>query len=107
MPYPFDGPHCLACVSQNGSYSQWCQGLGNNFVCTAPCKEYVGEQPTPTPQPIPTPQPTPSPQPTPAPTTTPASQPTPAPPSGGCEHEKDCDVSPWCNDTGFETWCRQ
>lgn len=135
MPYPFDGPHCLACVSQNGNYSQWCQGLGNNFVCTAPCKEYIGEQPTPTPQPIPTPrptptpkptptpqptppprptpapipspQPTPSPQPIPAPTTTPAPQPTPAPPSGGCEHEKDCDVSPWCKDTGFETWCRQ
>merc|ERR1719362_1573056 len=53
-----------------------------------------------TPSPAPTP---PNPQPTPSPPPTP-----PTPPSGGgaCEHEKDCDVSPWCRDTGFEAWCR-
>jgi len=30
----------------------------------------------------------------------------PTPPTGGCVHQKDCDVSPWCTDTGFEAWCR-
>lgn len=71
-------------------------------------------QPTPSPRPpTPTP-PTPTP-PTPTPPTptppvpTPAPSPPPTPPSGGgaCEHEKDCDVNPWCRDTGFEAWCRQ
>jgi len=129
MPYPFQGPHCLACVGEDGNYSQWCQGLGDNFVCTGSCKEYEGELPTPAPRPTPAPQPTPtprptpppprptpgptpspqplpSPQPSPAPTPTPAPLPTPSPPAGGCEHEKDCDVSPWCRDVGFEAWCR-
>merc|ERR1719145_357563 len=49
-----------------------------------------------------TPAPTPPVQPTPAPT-----PPVPPPtPTGACEHEKDCDVSSWCRDTGFEAWCR-
>merc|ERR1719499_1536622 len=58
--------------------------------------------PSPTP-PSPTP---PSPSPT-SPPTPPTPTPPPTPPTGGCEHEKDCNVSPWCNDTGFEQWCRQ
>lgn len=62
--------------------------------------------PAPTPPPVqPTPAPTPPPvQPTPAPS--PPSPPTPTPPTGSCEHEKDCAVSSWCRDTGFEAWCR-
>jgi len=51
-----------------------------------------GGAPTPTP-----PSPTP-PSPTP---------PSPTPPiGGGCEHEKDCNVNPWCKNIGYETWCR-
>merc|ERR1719266_958062 len=23
-----------------------------------------------------------------------------------CEHEKDCEVSLWCNDASYENWCR-
>merc|ERR1719251_32163 len=41
----------------------------------------------------------------PAPTPT-APTPTPPPSTGGCVHQKDCNVSPWCTDTGFEDWCR-
>jgi len=48
----------------------------------------------------PTPAPTPPTPPSPTP-------PTPTPPIGSCVHEKDCDVNPWCRDTGFEEWCRQ
>jgi len=33
--------------------------------------------------------------------------PSPTPPTTGeCVHQKDCNVSPWCRDTGFEAWCR-
>merc|ERR1719422_215556 len=46
--------------------------------------------------PSPTP-PSPSPSPTP---------PAPTPGGSACEHEKDCNVSAWCNDNGFEEWCR-
>merc|ERR1740123_3006258 len=38
---------------------------------------------------------------------TPPATPTPPPPTGGCEHENDCNVSAWCTDTSFEEWCRQ
>lgn len=57
--------------------------------------------PTPTPPTPPMPTPTP-----PTPTPPPPTPPTPTPPSGGCEHEKDCDVNPWCRNTGYEQWCR-
>jgi len=63
--------------------------------------------PTPPTPPTPTPPPTP-PTPTPPPPTT--ARPTPAPPTppptGECVHQTDCDVNPWCRDTGFEAWCR-
>jgi len=66
---------------------------------------YVPVGPTPTPTP-PTPNPPTPPTPTPpTPTPTP-SPPAPTPPTGDCEHEKDCNVSPWCRDTGLEAWCR-
>merc|ERR1719251_685034 len=41
--------------------------------------------------------------------TPPSPSPTPPAPTPGvstCEHEKDCNVSAWCNDNGFEEWCR-
>lgn len=62
-------------------------------------------QPTPAPAPPvePTPVPMPPVEPTPAPT--PPVVPTPTP-TGNCEHEKDCDVSAWCTDSGFEAWCQ-
>jgi len=56
---------------------------------------YVGGAPSP-PTPTP-PSPTP-PSPTP---------PSPTPPTGSCVHEKDCNVNPWCNNLGYEDWCRQ
>merc|ERR1719429_704039 len=53
------------------------------------------------------PSPTPvSPTPTPAPTPTTPPTPTPPPSTGSCVHQKDCSVSAWCTDTGFEDWCR-
>jgi len=62
------------------------------------------------PQPTPAPVPTPPTPPTPTPPTTSPPTPTPTPPAppptGECVHQKDCDVSPWCTDTGFEVWCR-
>jgi len=65
--------------------------------------------PAPTPTPAP-PAPTPTPAPTPPTTSPPTPAPTPTtpapPPTGECLHQKDCDVSPWCTDTGFEEWCR-
>merc|ERR1719362_2188074 len=69
-------------------------------------RSHIDGTPTPAPTP-PNPQPTLSPRP-PTPTP-PVTTPAPSPPPGGgaCEHEKDCDVSPWCRDTGFEAWCRQ
>merc|ERR1711972_878984 len=36
----------------------------------------------------------------------PAPTPPTPPPTGECVHQKDCNVSPWCTDTGFEAWCR-
>jgi len=48
----------------------------------------------------------PSPSPSPSPVPTPPT-PTPTPPTGSCVHESDCNVNPWCRDTGFEAWCRQ
>jgi len=43
--------------------------------------------------------PSPSPQPSPPP---------PTPPStGGCVHNKDCAVNPWCAGTGWDAWCQQ
>jgi len=74
--------------------------------------KFSGDTPVPTP-PSPTPpSPTP-PSPTP-PTPTPPSPtppsptpPAPTPPTGGCEHETDCNVSPWCRNTGYVQWCRQ
>merc|ERR1719195_2000312 len=71
---------------------------------------FIGGGAGPSPVPPPTPTPTPPTPPTPTPPTT--SQPTPTPtpptppPTGECVHQKDCDVSPWCTDTGFEVWCR-
>jgi len=67
--------------------------------------------PTPPTTAPPTPSPTPTPPaPTPPTTAPPAPTPTPTPPSppptGECLHQKDCDVSPWCADSGFEEWCR-
>merc|ERR1719412_2898545 len=32
--------------------------------------------------------------------------PVPTPVGTGCEHEKNCQVSAWCNDSSYETWCR-
>jgi len=73
----------------------------------------------PSPVPAPTtqaPSPTQAPTPTQVPTTqapTPTTQaPTPttqAPSPPGervCLHQKDCDISAWCSDSGFESWCR-
>merc|ERR1719195_1116368 len=64
--------------------------------------------PTPTPEPVPTPPaPTPSTAPpTPTPTTPTPTTPAPTPPTGDCQHQTDCDVSPWCRDTSFEQWCQ-
>merc|ERR1719189_2086924 len=51
--------------------------------------------------------PSPSPAPGPSPTPTSPPSPSPTPPSiGECVHQKDCAVSPWCTNTGFEAWCR-
>merc|ERR1712050_560312 len=47
----------------------------------------------------------PSPSPTPPSTSPPSPSPTP-PSTGECVHQKDCAVSPWCTNTGFEAWCR-
>merc|ERR1719422_930291 len=55
----------------------------------------MNRQPTPTP-------PTPTP-----PSPTPPSPTPPSPSPGRCEHEKDCNVNPWCRITGYEAWCRQ
>jgi len=63
--------------------------------------------PTPTPPTPPTPTPTPPTPPTPTPTPPTPPTPTPTPPTGGCVHEKDCAVNPWCSNTGYEEWCRQ
>merc|ERR1719264_2432967 len=63
--------------------------------------------PSPTPPPPTPPTPTPTPPPTPTPTPPPTPTPTPTPPTGSCEHQKDCDVNPWCRNTGYEAWCRQ
>merc|ERR1719422_2439618 len=60
--------------------------------------------PTPTP-PTPTPPPPTTVRPTPAPPVPTPAPPTP-PPTGECMHQKNCDVNPWCADTGFEAWCR-
>merc|ERR1719476_271513 len=62
--------------------------------------------PTPTPTPPTPPTPTPPPPTPPTPTPTPPTPPTPTP-TGDCEHEKDCDVNPWCSNLGYEAWCRQ
>jgi len=82
------------------------------FAATAVMAEVMSSSPSPTPPsptpPSPTPpSPTP-PSPTP-PSPTPPSPPppSPTPPNGGCEHEKDCNVNPWCRNTGYEEWCRQ
>jgi len=53
----------------------------------------------------PTPTPTQAPTPTHAPTTT-APRPTP-PGVRVCLHQKDCDLSPWCRNNEYETWCRE
>merc|ERR1719362_1273097 len=50
--------------------------------------------------------PSPSPPTPPTPPPTPPPPPTPTPPAGSCEHQKDCDVNPWCRNTGYEAWCR-
>jgi len=49
----------------------------------------------------------PTPTPAPTPTTPPTPTPPPTPPTGGCQHQTDCNVSPWCRDTTFEQWCQQ
>merc|ERR1719208_285146 len=47
------------------------------------------------------------PTPTPPSPTPPSPTPTPTPPStGDCVHQKDCAVSPWCTNIGFEEWCQ-
>lgn len=68
----------------------------------APAPPTPSPAPTPTtPAPIPTPSPAPSP-------ITPEPTPSPTPPTGpACEHEKDCGVSAWCNDTSYEDFCRR
>jgi len=58
--------------------------------------------PSPSP-PSPTP---PSPTP-PSPTPPSPTPPSPTPPTGGCVHETDCNVNPWCRNSGYEAWCRQ
>merc|ERR1712084_192430 len=42
----------------------------------------------------------------PSPPTPTTQAPSPPPSSGDCVHQKDCAVSPWCTNTGFEEWCR-
>jgi len=77
------------------SWGKNCNGISiyaGTYAQRSWINSYIGTTPTPTP-----PSPTP-PSPTP---------PSPTPPSGGCEHEKDCNVNPWCRNTGYETWCRQ
>merc|ERR1719433_2613260 len=77
-----------------------------NFIVTGNGGTAPPTPPTPTPVPTP-PTPTPA-TPTPTPPTPPTpTPPPPTPPTGACVHEKDCNVSPWCADTGFEEWCRQ
>merc|ERR1719384_2346933 len=44
--------------------------------------------------------------PSPTPPSPSPSPPAPTPGGSACEHEKDCNVSAWCNDNGFEEWCR-
>merc|ERR1719414_982669 len=53
--------------------------------------------------PSPTP---PSPSPSPTPPLLSPTPPAPTPGGSACEHEKDCNVSAWCSDNGFEEWCR-
>jgi len=83
---------------------------GNIIVSSIPGGLFVLKptlgSPTPTPPTPPTPTPTP-PSPTPPSPTPPSpTPPPPTPPIGGCEHNKDCDVNPWCRNTGYEQWCR-
>lgn len=83
----------------------WSQGDGCVDVVQAlhPGREWAWFQEHKAPSPPTPPAPTPKP---PTPTPTPTDPPTPTPPTGGCEHEKDCNVNPWCADSGFEAWCR-
>jgi len=73
--------------------------------------QQTGVSPPPTPSPTPpSPTPTPPTPPTPTPPTPTPPTPTPpppTPPTGGCGHEKDCNVSAWCNSPGWDEWCRQ
>merc|ERR1719350_145317 len=76
---------------------------GNIIVSSIPGGLFVLKQNSVPPTPAP---PTPTP-PSPTPPSPPAPSPSPTPPSTGeCVHQKDCDVSPWCTNTGFEEWCR-
>merc|ERR1712151_1362410 len=72
----------------NGNPTSACNGdSGGPLVCEIDGEMTLFVAPSPTP-----PSPTP---------------PSPTPPTTGeCVHQKDCDVSPWCRDTGFEAWCR-
>jgi len=70
-----------------------CGGAPETFIS---CFDFRVMPPAPpTPPPAPTP---PTPPPTPAPT--------PAPPPGTCLHQKDCQVSAWCNISFYERWCQ-
>lgn len=81
-----------------GTLAGACTGGGGHPETFVACFDFrVDGGATPTPPPPPTPTP---------PTPPPTSAPTPPPAASGCEHEKNCDVSPWCNDSGFESWCR-
>merc|ERR1719422_3076264 len=86
-----------------------CNNRGEQFVNCVDIKVQRSGAPTP-----PTPPTPPAPTPTPAPTTTPAPAPpkptptpAPTPPPAGtvCEHETNCDVSPFCNHAGYDSWC--
>jgi len=83
--------------ANGGTMRETCTGGGGFPETFIACFDFkVSGSGTPTPPPPPTP-PTPTP---------PTPTPTPPPADTGCVHEKNCDVSPWCNDASFESWCR-
>merc|ERR1719414_2821501 len=81
--------------------------IGPHTNLRAALEAAQGGGPSPSPTPPTPPSPTPPPPTPPTPTPTPPPTPTPTPPTGSCEHQKDCDVNPWCRNTGYEAWCRQ
>merc|ERR1719422_879887 len=81
-----------------------CNNKGEQFVNCADIRVQGSGAPTPTPPPTPPTPPVPTPTQAPTP---PIPTPAPTPPPAGrvCEHEKNCDVSPFCNHAGYDSWC--